>query len=932
MVTSKPSIRDVHRVDASSDLRSSGSIAQLLLRAAARKGQDPDLRYFAGAADSEGTVQSYSSLLDHARRVLAGLRVFGLRPQDKVVLLLERPEDVMPVLWACVLGGYVPCPMAPVRSDTDRWERQLAHVNGLLESPLMVTTKELRREIPQVLGLRVALLEELPGSEPDLTVHEASQDDVALLMLTSGSSGNSKAVMLTHGNLLAAMAAKSEWLNVGADDVMMNWISFDHIAAIEGHLLPMSVGAAQIQVRPQAILSDPMRFLRLLDAHRVTLTFAPNFLFGEINKALASRPADFSPDLSALRHIISGGEAIVCATAQNLLCELTRFGLHRQAIVPAFGMTETCAGSVFSLQFPAADTGQEFASLGRPVRGLEIRIVDDRDAPAPDGHAGELQLRGPMVSSGYLNNQEATREAFTADGWFRTGDRGSITDGRLRLVGRSKDSIIVNGVNYFSHDVETVLERLEEVENSYVAAFPIRPAGSDTEQLVIVFSPGISMDDEAGLYRLLVAIRASVVLHWGFRPALILPLPKSKIPKTSLGKIPRSLLRKKLEAGEFAARERKIAELTQRRLGGFTPPETKTESALADIWADLFGLLPGQVSTTASFFDLGGTSVDILRLKQQIQRVFSIPDLPVVSILRSPTIRGLARLLTTAAHTGADAYDPLVPLQLTGDRTPLFCVHPGVGEVLVFVNLAKYFIGERPFYALRARGFGAGEAHFDSFEEMVACYVQAIRAQRPAGPYAIAGYSYGGAVAFEIAKVLESKGERVDFVGIFNLPPHIKDRMGELDFTEGAVNLAIFLSLITSEQAAGLPQQIRGLPRSGQIAHLMAIASVERFSELGLDADAFGAWVDLAQSLVKVGMTYEPTGSVESVSVFYAIPLRGTKEDWLSTQLKKWDGFTRKDNRYIDVPGEHYTLMSPRHVAAFQAILRAELDRALHGN
>src|SRR4051812_19609015 len=96
MVTSKPSIRDVHDVHASSDLRSSSSIAHLLLQAAAREGQDPGFRYFADGADSEGTVQSYSSLLERARRVLAGLRGFGVRPQDKVALLLERPEDVVP--------------------------------------------------------------------------------------------------------------------------------------------------------------------------------------------------------------------------------------------------------------------------------------------------------------------------------------------------------------------------------------------------------------------------------------------------------------------------------------------------------------------------------------------------------------------------------------------------------------------------------------------------------------------------------------------------------------------------------------------------------------------------------------------------------------------------------------------------------------------
>jgi thioesterase domain-containing protein len=268
-------------------------------------------------------------------------------------------------------------------------------------------------------------------------------------------------------------------------------------------------------------------------------------------------------------------------------------------------------------------------------------------------------------------------------------------------------------------------------------------------------------------------------------------------------------------------------------------------------------------------------------------------------------------------------------MQVIGDKTPLFCVHPGVGEVLVFVNLAKYFVGDRPFYALRARGFNPGEKPFESFDEMVSTYVQAIRAKQPHGPYAVAGYSFGAAVAFEIAKVLEADGERVDFVGSFNLPPHIKYRMDELDFVETAANLAFFLALIDKKQSLELPDQIRHLSREEQLAHLLEIAPPARLAELDLDLEMFSAWAELANGLTNLGRTYSPSGEVSSLTVFYAVPLRGTKEDWLNNELKRWDEHATGDNRYIDVPGEHYTLMGPQHVAGFQSILRKELDRSL---
>ncbi|MEU2789886.1 non-ribosomal peptide synthetase [Streptomyces sp. NPDC007100] len=915
-----------------------GGLVGLLLDAA---GSHPasGVLSLSGDGASALPLTTYPELLQAASRTLGGLRTAGLRPGDRVALLLEHSQDFIPAFWACVLGGYVPCPLVPLRSDAERWAAQLTHVNTLLDGPLLVTTEALKGELPDVAGLAVACTEDLATAAPAADFHRADPDDLALLVLTSGSTGAAKAVMLTHGNLLASMRGKNGHHRLRSGDTTLNWISFDHVAALlECHLLPLSVGATQIHVGPEAVLEDPLRFVRLIDTHRVTVTFTPNFLLGQINQALERPPADFAPDLTCLRHIVSGGEAVVRTTGLTFLDRLAPYGLTRAAVWPAFGMTETCAGSIYSREFPEADAGQEFASLGTAVTGLEMRAVDDEDVPLGDGTAGELQLRGPMVFTGYYNNEAATRQAFTEDGWFRTGDRGRITGGRLTLVGRSKDSVIVNGVNYFSHDLETVLEQLDGVEPSYVAAFPLRKPGSDTEQLVVAFAPSAPLDaagprGEAELHRLLVAIRGSVVLHWGFRPALVLPLPAEEFPKTSLGKIQRALLRKRLESGGLAVYERRAAEVTKRQLGDHAAPEGATETALAKIYAELFDADPAAVGATVSFFELGGTSLDILRLKSQVERTFGIADLPVLDILRASSVRDLARRLDAGKPAVPAAYDPLVPLQTTGDKTPLFCVHPGVGEVLVFVNLAAYFTRERPFYALRARGFNAGENYFTEFDEMVQCYVRAIREQQPHGPYAVAGYSYGGAVAFEIAKVLESQGERVDFVGIFNLPPHIKPRMEELDFIEGAVNLAFFLDLISKEQSELLPGQLRNLP-PGQdpIKALLSHAPAGRMAELDLDQPAFTAWAELAQSLLAMGRTYEPSGSVERLSVFYAIPIRGTKEDWLNLQLKKWDGFSRSPVKYIDVPGEHYTLMGHRHVAAFQDILRRELDQALDGN
>ncbi|MFD4640244.1 alpha/beta fold hydrolase [Lentzea sp. NPDC058436] len=876
------------------------STAADLLRRAAEEHPGHGIGCLGDDPEAAPSLLSYPDLRAEANGLLNALRHRGVRPGRAVALLLEEPRDFLPALWACLLGGLVACPVKPLREDPRRWAAQLRHVADLLDDPLVLTTTELRARLPEVAGLDVVDIAEL-GSDDKSSVDVAVRpEDLALLVLTSGSTGTAKAVRLTHANLVASMRAKIEAHRATPDDVTFNWVSYDHVAALlEGHLLPVASGATQLHVSPEPVLADPLVFLRVLAAHRVTATFTPNFLLGLVNAELGARPLG-DLDLSTVDRIISGGEANPVATGVRFLDLLAPHGLARTALWPAFGMTETCAGSLYNREFPDADTGAEFASVGRPVTGLEVRIVDQ-----------EVWLRGPMVTSGYHRD---TTAAVTPDGWLRTGDLGALDDGRLTLVGRSKDSVIVNGVNHYSHDLEAVLAEVDGVAPSFVAAFPVRPPGSDTEQLAVLFAAAVPDDP----HRVVARVRDRVVLHWGFRPAVVLALPREEFPKTSLGKVRRGVLRTRLEAGVYAEHEKSSAAPAARHV----EPEGPVETALADLYAELFGV--PQVSATAGFFDLGGTSLDVLRLTRGVRERLGA-DLPVLDVLRAPTVRELARIVGAPPRQG---YDPVVTLQAGGDGVPLFCVHPGVGEVLVFVNLAKHFAGERPFHALRARGFGPGETPFGSFADVTGTYVEAIRRVQPHGPYALAGYSFGAAVAFEIAKVLEADGETVAFLGSFNLPPHIKYRMDELGFIETAVNLAMFLELVDPAEAERLPSRLAPLPKAGQIAALLDLAPPGRLDELDLDLPKLTAWADLAHGLTSLGRGYHPVGEVRTMTVFCADPLRGNRSDWVGKELRRWDEHTAEPVRYVDVPGEHYTMIGPRHVHAFATALRAELARA----
>lgn len=913
----------------------SASIAAFLLRAATRHFNSGLIIASADNVDQFDAVP-YPELLREAQQILGGLDAPRGRP---IALLLDRPRDFIPAFWACVLGGYVACPLAPVRNDPQRWARHLSHVDALLERPLFISTGALLDELPS--SLSTVDLQVLRRGVPQEQVHDAQSSDAAVFMLTSGSTGNSKAVELTHGNLLASMSGRAQRQQLTSADITFNWIAFDHVAALlESHMIALHVGATQLHCEPATVLTDPLNFLRLIDRHRVTLAFAPNFLLGQINSAVEVASGNISPegnrqiDLACLRRIVTGGEANLVETGRRFLDRLAPYGLARNALWPAFGMTETCAASVYSHEFPDRDAKREFASVGLPLSGLEIRIVDEHGHLCPSGEAGELQLRGPMIFRRYHNNEEATRTAFATDRWFRTGDVGRLDDGWLSLVARNKDSIIVNGVNYFSHELETKLEQLDGVEASCVAAFPVRPKGADTERLVVAFAATLASSDEEGLYQLLVAVRNTTIMLWGFRPAIILPLPTSAFPKTSLGKIQRSLMRKRLEAGEFSATLREVEQLISRQAGAYVVPEGRLETAIAAVFAGILGVDQPSLSATASFFDLGGTSLDILKLTRSLERRCGFTGgLPIV--LQNPSVRQLALHISSQTQRTPRIYDPIVPLQLSGRKTPLFCVHPGNGEVFSLVNVAKYFLNDRPFLALRPPGFNDGEEYFTNVRRMIDSYVDAIVRTQPQGPYAIAGYSLGCSIAYEVAKELGARGREVAFLAAIDGRPRREARKLWFNMATG---LALVIDLISRARYDELNKElVPKMPSREVCQYVFKFADSARVAELDLDQERFTIWARVAHSVES--MLYEQlvnTGKLDRMTIFRSEGYSARYwPEWSSTELWRkeltgWDGLAT-ETRYIDMPGQHFTIMGPKHVSGFQAMLRAEIDRALAG-
>ncbi|KAI6023484.1 atromentin synthetase [Pisolithus marmoratus] len=888
----------------------------------------------ASAHDSSIQTKTFAEFAQNARSLAQAIRAWGKPTGSIVVVYLTEHEENMAAVWACLLAGLVPCLQPALSAQQSHKEGHVGHIKGLFGSATWLTNETGAEQLLSIPDLDIHLFSELKESAASQDVsefkaHEAKADDEAILFLTSGSTGFSKAVVHTHRTVLAACYAKGQDYRLTSETKILNWM----------HLAPLLYGASQLHVHPSAILSDPLRYLRLIEEKSIEIAFAPNFLLAKLSRDLEKRNELFGTfNLSSLRRINSGGEAVVSKTAQAFAATLKNLNKDSNSsftIAAGFGMTETCAGCIYhESDVLATAPAHEFLELGTPIPGCEMRVVDPADGVTlrPDGENGELQVRGSMLFVRYYNNTEATSSSFVEGGWYRTGDIGVIENGKMRLSGRIKDTVIVHGVSYGIPELETHLQNVEGVTHSFLAAAPYRAPGQDTEGFVVFYSPTFSLNEEdapAKLYATHRALRDVSVKMITLPPQQIIPIPMDQMEKTTLGKLSRARLLKQFKEGQLAKHLARAEELLAVARGAsFVAPSTETEKTFAAIYAGIFNSNVSDVSAADNFFELGGTSIDVIRLKREGEAAFGLPEIPTIQILKHPVLSDLSRYIDGVCSKGGleEEYDPIVPLQLTGDKTPIFMVHPGVGEVLIFVNLAKYFQNERPFYALRARGFEPNHPFFGSMDEMVSSYAAAVKRTQPKGPYAIAGYSYGGVVAFEVAKRLEAMGEEVKFTGLINIPPHIADRMHEIDWTSGMLNLSYFLGLITKQDAVDLTNPLRRLSRNDQLELIWKLSPPERLVELQLTPQKLDHWVDIAGSLIECGKEYNPSGSVQCVDVFYAIPLRGSKDDWLNNQLKPWAGFSRGEPSYTDVPGQHYTLMDFDHVPGFQKIFRSRLE------
>lgn len=508
--------------------------------------------------DGTKIEENYKELLLKAQSLLGGLRKKGILPSDKVIFQFSRNDYFIIAFWACILGGFIPVPVAkvPVYKAENSNLQRFVNSCEMFESYIVLTERAFFADILSLKNQfnlqnhRVGVFEELLNNSADSNLYKSNAEDLALIMLTSGSTGKPKGVMLNHKNLLARSKATNLFNSHTEKDISFNWMPLDHVGGlVMFHLRDVVLGCKQVHVPTNTILGNPLKWLDFLEEYKITTTWAPNFAFALVNDK-AEDIEKGSWDLSSVRFILNGGEAIKAKTARTFLKNLEKHQLSKTSMFPSWGMSETCSGVIYN-NFLLEETKDEdpFVVVGKPVPGFSMRIVDSFGNIVNEGEIGALQVKGESVTQGYYNNTEANKKSFTDDKWFIVGDLGFIQNGKLSITGREKGVIIINGMNYYSHNIESVVEELKEIESSYTAACPIRSEGDDTDKLAIFFVSDVNNDEK--LMALIQTIKKDIIQKIGINPDYIIPVEKTDIPKTEIGKIQRVQLSNKFLNGDF---------------------------------------------------------------------------------------------------------------------------------------------------------------------------------------------------------------------------------------------------------------------------------------------------------------------------------------------------------------------------------------------
>jgi amino acid adenylation domain-containing protein len=678
----------------------------------------------------------YQALGARVDRLAERLVRRGIAPEDRIALRVPRSVDMLVAMLGILKAGGAYVPLDPAYPAA----RALQILDDA-KPALLLTSRTLTAPLARPELETLFVEDDAQHDVERVALPVLRPEQLAYVIFTSGSTGRPKGVEITHGalaNFLRSMA-REPGLRAGERVVALTTIAFD-IAALE-LFLPLTVGAS-VEIVDRETATDGLTLAAWLTARPGSLVQATPATW----RMLLESGFRGSAGLRAL----VGGEAL----APDLARALT--GVASE-VWNMYGPTETTVWSTIHRVTAATVAGAGAVPIGRAIDNTSAYVLDEERALLPFGVLGELYIGGDGVARGYHGRPDLTDERFLSDPFseregariYRTGDLASLShDGVLRYAGRADRQIKLRGFRIEPAEIESVLRLHANVRDAVVA---VREVRGDARLVAYVVARGDA--PSGGELRALVSER----LPEHMVPAHFVAL--SELPRTPNGKLDASALPDPTDA---------IDEATSVGSGNepsFDPPATDRELQLATIWQELLGV--PRVARRDDFFALGGHSLLAVRLASRLSRELGV-ELSIRTLFEHPTLEGLASSLGAPNAIGPT----LVPLQRDGTATPLFFVC----GLNLYQPLAERLGKRQPSFGVfvaaeekvAAEATSEGDAPEVSLTALGSDYVDVIRAHQPHGPYRLAGVSFGGVLAFEVAQRLRAMGEEVELLALLD--------------------------------------------------------------------------------------------------------------------------------------------------------------------
>ncbi|MFK0310310.1 amino acid adenylation domain-containing protein [Pseudomonas sp. NPDC090233] len=828
------------------------------------------------AVRAEEGALSYLQLNAQANRLAHHLIGLGVKPDDRVAICVERGLSMVVGLLAILKAGgaYVPV-------DPDYPAERVRHM--LRDSaPVAVLVQAATRRVPEsghVIDLDQPTWGEQPATNPvvaDLTPHH-----LAYVIYTSGSTGLPKGVMNEHAGVVNRLLWMQDAYGLGADDVVLQKTPFSFDVSVWEFLWPLQTGARLVMARPGGH-RDPQYLREVIRRERVTtLHFVPSML--DVFLAHGEASAD------RLKRVLCSGEALPGSLVRRFHAQLPTVELHN-----LYGPTEAAVDVSAWHCLTAPDN----TPIGKPIANTTLYVLDGQGQPVPQGVAGELFIGGVQVARGYLNRAELTAERFIEDPFstrpgarlYRTGDLARhLADGNIEYLGRNDDQVKIRGLRIELGEIQAGLTAIDGIKEAVVVA---------RDQRLIAYYTGEPQSTETLRSSLLALLPEFMV------PALFMHL--EALPLSPNGKLDRKALPE--------------PEALQDR--PFEAPEGETEILLAALWAELLGV--EQVGRHDNFFELGGHSLAAIRLIDRLTKAGL--QAAINDVFQQPSIAALARSLDAS---GSANLQTVVTVRATGSQPALFLVHEFTGLDFYFPVLGQHLPGDYPVYGLP--GVPYGEPQPRTLECLARYQVEQLRKVQPHGPYRLAGWSFGGVLAFEMANQLLGADEAVDFLGLIDTyVPRLADQGKARWQGPRALERQLLLNCSTFWRTQG----DAGEARLAQLQRLEAEQTdfVTLLTSCREQDLLYGLWSSMSDEQLRHYFTRELAHGQAMAHYRLAplgIPVHLFRAEQGSEGLSSlgWSE-TLPTQTLVDiaVPGDHRSMMQAPHVASVGAAIARALD------